>query len=224
MSDAAETPPTSPSPPPSERVRVRRGAARAVYGPDVVRAILDAGTVAHVGVTGPDGPVVLPMAYGRSDDELYLHGAVANALLGAAGDAQVCVTVTLLDGLVVARSAFHCSMNYRCVVVLGRGRLVQDDDERLEALRLVTDHVAGVWSTRRPPSPSELRRTTVLAVDLAESSAKVRSGDPVDDDADLEGPWWAGVVPLSEVWGEPVPAGDLAAGHAVPGAVARLSR
>lgn len=209
--------------PASDRVRVRRGAHRAEYDPAAVHAVLDAGTVAHVGVVTADGPVVLPMAYGRSEDHLYLHGAAANALLGAGTGAQVCATVTVLDGLVIARSAFHNSMNYRCVVVRGVGRAVVDPQERLEAMRRVTDHVVANWDTRRAPNPSELRRTAVVALALTEASAKVRSGDPVDDADDLGGPQWAGVVPLVTRWGLPIPSADLAGGIVAPAPVVALS-
>lgn len=205
---------------PSERVRLRRGAARGEHDPAVIRAILDEGMVAHVGVTTAEGPVVLPMAYGRTEDTLYLHGAVANALLGAGGDAELCVTVTLVDGLVLARTPFHNSMNYRCVVVRGRGRRVEDPAERLDALRRITDHVVPTWADGRPPSESELRRTLVVAVPLTEASAKLRAGDPVDEPEDLTGPHWAGTVPMHTTFGSPTPAADLHEGVDVPDTVA----
>lgn len=213
--------------PPSPRTRVRRGADRAHYDPGTVRGILDAAMIAHVGVVTDDGPLVLPMAYGRDDDTLYLHGAVANHLLGSADGADVCVTVTLVDGLVMARTPFHNSMNYRSVVVRGRARAVTDPDERLRALRAVTDHVIENWDLGRPVSDAELRRTRVLAVPLDEASAKVRTGDPVDEPEDVAGPWWAGVIPVETRLGAPRPAADLAPGvdrrppFAVPGEVGR---
>ena len=206
---------TSDQLPPSDRVRLRRGAARGRYDRDVVHAILDDALIAHVGVSTPDGPLVLPMAFGRTDDELYLHGASANGLLraaidpAAAGGGELCATVTEVDGLVLARTPFHNSMNYRSVVVRGTGRRVDDPDEHLEALRIITDHVVATWDDGRPPSPSELRRTLVIALPLDEASAKVRAGDPIDEPDDLDGPHWAGTVALGREWGPPRPAADL---------------
>lgn len=183
--------------------------------------------IAHVGVVTDDGPLVLPMAYGRDDDTLYLHGAVANHLLASAADAEVCVTVTLVDGLVMARTPFHNSMNYRSVVVRGQAREVADPDERLRALRLITDHVVANWDHGRPVSDADLRRTRVAAVSLDEASAKIRTGDPVDEPEDVAGPWWAGVIPVETRFGAPRPAADLAPGvdprppFAVPDGVGR---
>lgn len=208
-----------PSGPASERVRVRRGANRADYDRSAVLAVLDEALIAHVGVSTPDGPVVLPMAFGRTDDVLYLHGASANGLLGAGVDVEICATVTEVDGLVMARTPFHNSMNYRCVVVRGTGRRVEDPDEHLEALRLITDHVVATWDDGRPPSASDLRRTLVLALPLDEVSAKVRSGDPVDEPEDLDGPHWAGTVAIERRWGAPRRAADLLDGIPVPAGV-----
>ncbi|HSL57063.1 MAG TPA: pyridoxamine 5'-phosphate oxidase family protein [Acidimicrobiales bacterium] len=202
-------------------MRVRRGAHRAAYDRDTIHAVLDAAPLAHVGVVTDEGPVVIPMAFGRDDEVLYLHGAVANAALRAAVDRQVCVTVTVLDGLVVARAPFHNSMNYRSVVVRGVGRKVTGAEHE-RALRLVSDHVVATWDTGRATTTEELRRTLVVAVPLDEASAKVRSGGPVDDDEDLAGPHWAGVVPLHARWGAPEAAADLPAGIAVPAAIAAL--
>lgn len=185
----------------------------------MVTAILDEATVAHVGAVTDEGPIVLPMAFGHDGDQLYLHGALANGLLGAAEDAELCVTVTLVDGLVLARTPFHNSMNYRCVVVRGRGRRVTDPSERERALRLVSDHVVATWDHGRAPSASDLRRTLVLAVPLAEASAKVRAGDPGDEPEDLDGPHWAGTVAITTVFGTPEPSGDLRPGIEVPASV-----
>jgi nitroimidazol reductase NimA-like FMN-containing flavoprotein (pyridoxamine 5'-phosphate oxidase superfamily) len=209
--------------PPSERVRLRRLPDRARYGRAEVQAILDDAAIAHVGVATDAGPVVLPMAFGRRGDTLYLHGSVANALLRTGGTAEVCVTVTHVDGLVLARSAFHHSMNYRSVVVRGTARRVEDPEEKLAALHCITDHVLPRWDESRPPNESELRQTLVLAVPLEEASAKVRTGGPVDDDDDLTGPWWAGVVPVSQRFEAPVSADDLADGIDVPAAVRHLT-
>lgn len=202
--------------PASDRVKVRRHSERGTYSPDEVNAVLDEAMIAHVGVAAPDGPVVLPMAFGRHGAVLYLHGAVGNSLLRGADSAEVCVTVTLLDGLVLARSAYHHSMNYRSVVVRGAGRRVTEAAELDVALRCITDHIVRRWDESRPVTPAELRATQVLAVPLDEASVKSRTGDPVDDKADLDGPHWAGVVPVSVMLGEPVPAANLDDGIAVP--------
>lgn len=207
---------------PSPRTTLRRHSERGAYDLDDVLAILDAGLIAHVGVATPDGPLVLPMAYGHDHDHVYLHGAVANHLLGSGAGDEVCVTVTLLDGLITARSAFHNSMNYRSVVIRGRATRVEGDAARLRALQLVTDHIVTQWENSRPPSASELKRTMVLRVPLDEASAKVRTGDPIDDEDDLDGPWWAGVIPVTTVFGAPCPAADLKADRPVPEPIRRL--
>ena len=208
---------------PSAQTRLRRMAERGRYGGDEVREILDAGLIAHVGVDTPDGPLVLPMAYGRDDEHLYLHGALANHLLKSGEGAEICVTVTHLDGLVMARTPFHNSMNYRCVVVRGLARRIDDAAAKERALRLVTDHIVANWDTARPPSAEDLRATLVLELPLTEASAKVRSGDPVDDAEDMAGNWWAGVVPLTTQFEPPTPAADLTEGIATPPAVADLA-
>ncbi|MXX01306.1 MAG: pyridoxamine 5'-phosphate oxidase family protein [Acidimicrobiia bacterium] len=209
--------------PPSERVRVRRLADRARYERSGVLGILDAGLIAHVGVSTPDGPVVLPMAYGRDEDHLYLHGAVGNNLLRTGDGQEICVTVTHLDGLVMARTPFHNSMNYRSVVVRGRARKIVDGDRKLRALRIITDHVVANWDTTRLPSASDLRSTLVLELPLAEASAKVRRGDPVDKPEDLAGPWWAGVVPISTRFEAAVPSSDLTGDLEAPASIQALS-
>ncbi|MEZ5166010.1 MAG: pyridoxamine 5'-phosphate oxidase family protein [Acidimicrobiales bacterium] len=168
------------------------GAARARYDPHDVRAILDEGIVAHVGVLTPDGPLVLPMAYGRDDDWLYLHGALANHLLGSGEGDEICATVTLVDGLVMARTPFHNSMNYRSVVVRGRAEQLVEPEAKLRALKIITDHVVENWDQGREVAAIDERKTLVLRVPLAEASAKVRAGDPIDEPDDMNGPWWAG--------------------------------
>ena len=176
---------------------MRRSADRGRYGKSDVVGILDAGLIAHVGVSTSEGPLVLPMAYGHDGDHLFLHGAVANHLLGSGEGQEVCVTVTHLDGLVMARTPFHNSMNYRSVVVRGRARRIEEQERKAYALKLVTDHVVANWDAGRPPSPSDLRKTLVLEVPLVEASAKVRSGDPIDEPEDIAGPWWAGLAPVT---------------------------
>ncbi len=208
--------------PASDRTTVRRGASRAEYDPAAIRDILAAGTIAHVGVTTDDGPIVLPMAYTATDDQLLFHGSVANAMMRAGKSMQVCVTVTILDALVVARTPFHNSVNYRSVVVRGEAVAVTDPDDKLEALRAINDHMVAIWDTARPPSEIDLKQTLVLAVPLDEASAKIRSGDPIDEDQDMTGPHWAGIVPVHTTWGTPQPAADLLPGIDVPAEVASL--
>lgn len=213
---------------PSPRTTVRRGANRAVYERDRVRSILDAGIIAHVGVTTDDGPIVLPMAYGvrdrpDGDAELLVHGAVANAMMRAGESVDVCATVTIVDGLVVARTPFHNSMNYRSVVVRGRADSIRDPDEKLAALEVINDHVAPLWRDARPPSDVDVKKTMVLSLPLTEASAKVRDGDPIDEEIDMDGPHWAGLVPLTSTWGEPVAAGDLRTDAPVPPGVRAIA-
>lgn len=206
----------------SARTTVRRGAKRADYAGATVRSIIDAAPICHVAVTGDAGPMALPMAHGRIDDTLYLHGALANSILAAGLEGGLCATFTCLDGLVVARSPFHNSMNYRCAVVLGRPWKVEDA-QKPAALRAVSEHVAPAWDHGRAPNESELRRTLVLAVGIDEASTKVREGGPVDEPEDVQGPWWAGTVPLMTRWGTPVDATDLPAGVEVPEAIATFA-
>jgi uncharacterized protein len=208
--------------PATDRVRLRRLAHRGTYDRAAILDVLDAGMIAHVGVVTDQGPIVMPMAYGRSDDDLYLHGSVANAALRAAVGRDVCVTVTIVDAIVVGRTPFHNSMNYRSVVVRGTARAVDEPGERTAALQAVSDHVVPTWDTGRPPTPAELRQTLVVAVPLIEVSAKVRSGGPIDDPGDLDGPYWAGHVPIRRVWEQPLPSEDLPEGVAVPAAIAAL--
>jgi nitroimidazol reductase NimA-like FMN-containing flavoprotein (pyridoxamine 5'-phosphate oxidase superfamily) len=209
--------------PASDRVRLRRGAIRAEYDRDAILAVLDAGLIAHVGVVTDDGPIVLPMAYGRDDEWLYVHGSIANAALRAGEGQDICITVTIVDGMVVGRCPFHNSMNYRGVVVRGVARRVTDAAEHLRALKLVSDHVMPTWDTAREPNAAEIRKTMVLAVELVEMSAKIRAGDPIDEPEDVGGPHWAGHVPLRTTWEEAVDAGDLPAGIAVPDGIAILA-
>jgi nitroimidazol reductase NimA-like FMN-containing flavoprotein (pyridoxamine 5'-phosphate oxidase superfamily) len=209
--------------PASDRVRLRRGANRAEYDRDAILAVLDAGLIAHVGVTTDEGPIVLPMAYGRDDDWLYVHGSIANAALRAAAGHDICITITIVDGMVVGRCPFHNSMNYRGVVVRGLARKVDDPDEHLRALRLVSDHVMPTWDTARQPNAAEIRKTMVIAVPLTEMSAKIRVGDPIDEPEDVDGPHWAGHVPLTTTWEAPVDSCDLPAGVPVPDGIAVLA-
>ena len=193
---------------PTPRSTIRRGSNRARTDRAELYAVLDAGLVCHFGTVLGGAPVVLPTAYGRDGDTLYLHGSTGSATMrAAAAGAPVCVTVTHIDGLVYARSVFHFSMNYRSAVVHGHARVVTDAAERLDGLRAVTEHVApGSWDHARLPNRKELAATAVLALDLAEASVKVRTGPPVDDDEDVEaGGRWAGVLPVQTVFGKPEP-------------------
>ena len=211
---------------PSERMRVRRRAERGRYDRASVHAILDEALVCHVGFAAEGQPWVIPTAYARDGETLYLHGSPASRMLRHVSDGvPVCVTVTLVDGIVLARSAFHHSMNYRSVVVVGRARAVDDAEERLRALRALVEHVArGRWAETRRPNARELAQTLVLALPLAEASAKVRTGPPLDDAEDRALPFWAGVVPLALAPGAPAPDAGLAAGVAVPAYAERYRR
>jgi uncharacterized protein len=190
----------------TSRTRVRRKADRGRYDWDTLAVVLDEGLVAHVGVVVDGCPVVIPTAYGRLGRDLYLHGARANAALRAlASGAEACVTVTLLDGLVLARSAFHHSMNYRSAVCFGRGEAVEDPDAKAAALNAIVEHlVPGRSADSRPPSPEELRATLVVRFPLDEASAKVRTGAPIDDPGDVALDHWAGVLPLQLMAGESI--------------------
>lgn len=170
--------------------------------------ILDEASIAHVGCVTDTGPFVLPMAFARVDRYLYLHGAAANHVLRSIVDAEVCVTVTLIDGLVLSRSAFHHSINYRSVVIFGRGELVDDPAEKRRSLDALVEHlVPGRSADTRPPTEAELRATLVVRIPLTEASAKIRTGPPIEDPDDMALAHWAGVVPLQGVAREPVPDG-----------------
>ena len=189
----------------TDRTRVRRLRDRGVHDRATVEAIVDEAYVAHVGFVVDGEPRVLPMTYGRDGDVLYLHGAVGNAMLRASSGAEVCVTITLLDGLVLARSAFHHSMNYRSVVLVGTAEKVDDPDEKRRAFDVIVDHVLpGRSATARPTNDEELRATLVLRLPIAEGSAKVRAGGVNDDDEDLDLDVWAGVVPLALAAAAPI--------------------
>jgi nitroimidazol reductase NimA-like FMN-containing flavoprotein (pyridoxamine 5'-phosphate oxidase superfamily) len=192
---------------PTNRTQVRRLPKRATYDKEQVHAILDEGYICHVGFVNEGKPLVIPTGYARFGDQLYIHGSAASRMLrSAGGGVDVCVTVTLVDGFVLARSVFHHSMNYRSVVVLGKARLVTDAEEKRAALRCFTNHiVAERWEEARQPTDQELKATSVLALPLEEVSAKVRTGPPIDDEEDYSMPIWAGVVPIQGQVGEPLP-------------------
>jgi uncharacterized protein len=203
--------PLSPTP----RTTVRRGRNRGVDDRAELHRLLDDALIAHVGVVAHGHPVVLPVTFAVDLDgpddggTLYIHGSVAAGWLGRSKDAAVCVTLTEVDGLVAARSAFHHSMNYRSAVVIGTARLVEDPDEKLHALGLTVDHmIPGRFDTLRPSTRKELAATSVLAVPLREASVKVRAEGPVDEPEDIAAGAWAGVIPIRRVAGSPVPGDD----------------
>lgn len=219
--------PRSPTPgsrPASERVRVRRVPDRAAYDRATVDAILDAGLVAHLGFVVEGQPYVLPTLHARVGDDVLVHGSTASrAVRSLADGSPVCLTVTLLDGLVLARSVFHHSVNYRSVVLIGRAVPVHAATAKLAALRAFTERIApGRWDEVRPPSAKELRATAVLRLPIGEASAKLRAGPPGDDPDDLQLPAWAGVVPLALRAGTAEPAPDLASGTEPSPSVRRL--
>ncbi len=212
-----------PDIPRTPRTTLRRRPGRGSYDRDLVHAILDEGLVCHVGFVDGGQPFVLPTTYARIGDRIVLHGSTGNRMLRAlAAGAPACITVTLLDGLVLARSAFHHSMNYRSVVLLGSATVVGEREAKREALAAIVEHVApGRSRASRPPTDAEVDGTLVVSLPVHEASAKVRSGPPVDDTGDLALPHWAGVLPLRLAPGEPVPDPALAPDVPVPDAVRR---
>jgi len=211
---------------PTERTQVHRLPKRGVYDREKVYSILDEGLVCHVGFVADGKPVVIPTGYGRKGDTLYVHGSPASRMFQALGKGvDACVTVTLVDGLVMARSAFHHSMNYRSVVIFGKATLLEDPAAKREALQAFTEHVApGRWQEIRQPSEKELRSTTALAIPLNEVSAKVRTGPPLDDEEDYALPVWAGVLPLELTPKAPLADDRLPKEIAVPDYVRGYSR
>jgi len=191
---------------PTPRTQVKRLPKRGAYDRETVFGILDEAFVCHVGFVVDGQPYVIPTNFARVNDTLYLHGSAASRMLRTLGEGvAVCVTVSLIDGLVLARSAFHHSVNYRSVVILGTARAVEDPREKMEALRLFTEHIMkGRWAEIRWPNELELKGTAVLAVPLEEVSAKVRTGGPIDDEEDYALPVWAGVLPIESVTKEPL--------------------
>jgi nitroimidazol reductase NimA-like FMN-containing flavoprotein (pyridoxamine 5'-phosphate oxidase superfamily) len=192
--------------PQTPRTALKRLPKRGSLEREVINQILDEGFICHVGFVVDSQPFVIPTGYARVDDRLLIHGSQASRMLRALGQGiDVCVTVTLIDGLVLARSAFHHSMNYRSVVVLGRASVVNDRQEKLKALFALSEHfIPGRWNEVREPNENELQQTTVLSLPIEEASAKIRKGPPLDDEEDYALPIWAGVVPLRMVAGHPV--------------------
>jgi uncharacterized protein len=191
---------------PTPRTRVVREPQRAVYDRDAVNQILDEAFLCHIGFVADGQPYVIPTSYGRDGDVLYIHGSAASRMLRYLDQgAPVCITVTLVDGLVLARSVFNHSMNYRSVVILGTATLVDDPAEKLSALRALSEHILPHrWNDSRQPNEKELKATSVLRLPIREFSAKVRVGPPVDDEEDYLFPTWAGVIPLEMNFGTPI--------------------
>lgn len=211
---------------PTQRSQVKRTPKRANYERQVIYNILDEALICHVAFTVDNQPFVIPTAYGRVGDKIYIHGSPASRMLRSLSKGiEVCVTVTLLDGLVLARSAFHLSMNYRSVVVFGTAEIVKDTEERLQALEAFTEQVIpGRWREVRQPNRAELQGTLVLSLPLDEASAKVRIGMPIDDEVDYSLPVWAGVLPLQLVAGKAIADDRLVGGMVVPDYVQNYTR
>jgi nitroimidazol reductase NimA-like FMN-containing flavoprotein (pyridoxamine 5'-phosphate oxidase superfamily) len=209
----------TPTPPPSERVRLRRKRERGSYDRSVIDAILDEALIAHLGIVDADGqPFVIPTLHARSGDVVYCHGSTASRTLRAlAAGAPACLTVSLIDGLVLARSAMHHSANYRSAMLVGQATLVADPAEKRAALKAVVEHIVpGRWDDVRAPTENELKATSVLAIAIDEASAKVRSGGPLDDEEDYALSAWAGVIPLQRQACAPEPDARLRAGIVTP--------
>ena len=210
---------------PTQRTQLRRLPKRGSHETEVIHAILDAGFLSHVGFTVNGQPFVIPTLYGREEDRLYLHGSAASRMLGELRTGvPACVTVTLVDGLVLARSAFHHSMHYRSVVAFGRARKIEEPDQKTRALRIISEHlIRGRWDDVRRPSEKELKATAVLEFSIEEASAKIRQGPPIDDEEDYSLPMWAGILPLQLEAKTPISDPRLAEDTAVPDYV-RLTR
>src|SRR6202050_5056923 len=210
--------PMSQSEASTPRTRVVRETHRGVYDRETAYRILDEGFLCHVGFVADGQPFVIPTSYGRKDASLYIHGSAASRMLRQMKDGvAVCVTVTLLDGLVLARSIFNHSMNYRSLVILGKATLVDDPAEKMEALRRLSEHIIpGRWADSRQPNERELKATSVLRLPIEEFSAKVRTGPVVDDEEDYSFAVWAGVVPLTMVAGAPIDDSRLLDGWRAP--------
>jgi uncharacterized protein len=211
---------------PTPRTRVVREPHRGVYDRETAYRILDEGFLCHVGFVVDGQPFVIPTSYGRKDESLFIHGSAASRMLKNMKEAlPVCVTVTLVDGLVLARSIFNHSMNYRSVVVLGRAALVDDAAQKLEALHLLSEHIIpGRWANVRQPSERELKQTSVLRLPIEEFSSKVRTGPAIDDEEDYSFPTWAGVLPVAMKIGEPIVDERVLEGQSLPEYIRNYSR
>lgn len=197
---------------------VKRMPKRGEYDRATIYPIIDAALICHVGFVQDGQPYVIPTIHARQEDTLFLHGSTASRLLKQMGSGEpLCITMTHLDGLVLARSTFHSSMNYRSAVVFGCGQLIEGEQEKLAALELLTEHLMpGRWADTRPPTSLELKGTSVVAVAIESASAKIRTGPPADDEEDYALSMWAGVLPIQQAWGQPVNDPRLSAGIALP--------
>jgi uncharacterized protein len=209
---------------PTKRTQLGRLPNRGSYDPEAINAVLDAAFLAHVGFQVNGQPLVIPTLYGREEDKLYLHGSAASRMLRELETGvPACVCVTIVDGLVLARSAFHHSMNYRSVVAFGTARKLEDPEQKTRALRIISEHlIAGRWNDVRQPTAKELKATAVLEFAMEEASAKIRTGPPVDDEEDYSLPVWAGVLPLRLEEKAPIPDPRLAEDAVVPQYVVRV--
>jgi uncharacterized protein len=210
--------PTAAAQPASERVRLRRKRERGTYDRAAIDAILDEGLIAHLGIVEDGLPIVVPTLHARRGDVLYCHGSAASRTLKAlAAGVPACLTVSLIDGLVLARSAMHHSANYRSAIVMGTARAIEDPQEKLEGFRAIVEHIVpGRWSEVRPPNENEMKATALLALPIHEASAKVRTGPPIDDEEDYALEAWAGVIPLGVSAREPQPDSRLRSGISQP--------
>lgn len=207
------------------RTTIRRKPGRGAYDRETIEAILDEGFLCNVAVVVDGRPLVIPTGYARDGEWLYLHGARNNAMLRAALQGESCISVTLLDGLVLARSVLHHSMNYRSAVLFGQGEEIVERDAKFEAMRSIVEHIIpGRWEDARLPTEAEVEATLVIRFPINECSAKIRTGPPIDDDADMSLPVWAGVLPAPSAWGAPEPDPQLPAEIPAPDYVAKYSR
>lgn len=202
----------------TQRTKLKRIPKRGALDRETIYSILDEGFICHVGFAVEDQPFVIPTAYARDGDNLLIHGSAASRMMrDLSKGIDVCITVTLVDGLVLARSAFHHSMNYRSVVMFGKAELVEDEADKYNALKLFTEHILpNRWNEIREPNAKELKGTTMLKLEINEASAKIRTGDPVDDAEDYELKVWAGVIPLKITAGKPINDAKLRKGISVP--------
>ncbi len=225
--ETTETAPVTAIEPPSERVRLRRKRERGSYERETIDAILDEALIAHLAIVAEDGqPLAIPTLHARHGDLVYCHGSVASRTLHAfASGVPACLTVSLLDGLVLARAAMHHSANYRSVMLLGRATVVEDPEEKRAALKAVVEHIVPGRSEHvRGPTENELRATSVLAIPISEASAKIRTGGPLDDEGDYGSGAWAGVIPFTTTTGSPIPDPKLRAGIGVPTNISNYQR
>jgi hypothetical protein len=201
----------------SNRNRVKRISNNSDYSKETVHAIIDEALFCHLGIIHDGKPVVIPTIHARMGDQIVFHGSNASRLLKISNNNEICVTITLLDGLVMARSLFNSSMNYRSAVIFGKGEIIKDHDERMAAFKSITDHIApGRWDDARQPNNSELKQTSVVRMPIDEASAKISMGPPDDEDEDYALDYWAGVIPINQTYGEPESDPILQEGITIP--------